>query len=236
MKGVEVHCYSGHTYAGRPTSFVWQNAIYKVKAVEKEWREPGTKHFRISTEDNKFFELCYNEQQDEWSVIEPGEKERGMKKIFEILEKDARVTPDQIATMTGMSEAEVKSIIEEAEKARTIVKYKTMINWEKLREEQVLALIEVRVQPQRDVGFDAIAERIYRFPQVRSAYLVSGTYDLAVMVSAKTIHEVADFVSGKLAPLEGVQGTTTHFLLKRYKEDGEIMLDKKEDKRLPVTM
>jgi DNA-binding Lrp family transcriptional regulator len=236
MKGVEVRCYSGHTYAVRPTSFVWQNAIYKVKAVEKEWREPGAKHFRVSTEDNKFFELCYNEQQDEWSVIDPGEKERGMKKIFEILEKDARVTPDQIATMTGMSEAEVKSIIEEAEKDRTIVKYRTMINWEKLGEEQVLALIEVRVQPQMDVGFNAIAERIYRFPEVRSAYLVSGGYDLAVLVSGKTMHEVAAFVTEKLATLHGVQGTVTHFLLRRYKEDGEILASGEEHRRLPLTM
>jgi len=159
-----------------------------------------------------------------------------MKKIFEILEKDARVTPEQIATMTGMSEAEVKSIIEEAEKDRIIVGYKTIINREKLEEEQVLALIEVRVQPQREVGFDAVAERIYRFPQVRSAYLVSGGYDLAVLVAGKTMHEVAAFVSEKLAPLEGVQGTVTHFLLKRYKEDGEVLEGREEDKRLPLTM
>jgi len=159
-----------------------------------------------------------------------------MKKIFEILEKDARVTPEQIATMTGMSEAEVKSIIEEAEKDRIIVGYKTIINREKLEEEQVLALIEVRVQPQREVGFDAIAERIYRFPQVRSAYLVSGGYDLAVLVAGKTMREVAAFVSEKLAPLEGVQGTVTHFLLKRYKEDGEVLEGREEDKRLPLTM
>lgn len=159
-----------------------------------------------------------------------------MKKILEIIEKDARMRADQIATMTGISEAEVKSIIEEAEKNRTIVRYKTMINWEKLGEEQVLALIEVRVQPQRDVGFDAIAERIYHFPEVRSAYLVSGTFDLAVLVVGKTMREIAEFVSEKLAPLEGVQGTTTHFLLKRYKEDGEIFEGGEEDRRLPLTM
>jgi DNA-binding Lrp family transcriptional regulator len=234
MKGVEVHCYSGHAYAVRPTSFVWQNVAYRVKTVEKEWREPGAKHFQVSTEDNRFFELCYNGQQDEWSIIEPGEKERGMK-IFEILEKDARVTPEQIATMTGMSGAEIKSIIEEAEKDHTIVKYKTMINWEKLGEEQVLALIEVRVQPQMDVGFNAIAERIYRFPEVRSAYLVSGGYDLAVLVSGKTMHEVAAFVTERLATLHGVQGTVTHFLLRRYKEDGEILASGEEHRRLPVT-
>jgi len=159
-----------------------------------------------------------------------------VKRIFQIMENDARATPEQIGTMIGMSTAEVKSIIEEAEKDRTIVKYKAMINWERLGEQQVLALIEVRIQPQMDVGFDSIAERIYRFPQVRSAYLVSGGYDLAVLVMGKTMHEVASLVSEKLAPLQGVQGTVTHFLLKRYKEDGEILVDGGGDKRLPLTM
>lgn len=159
-----------------------------------------------------------------------------MKEIFEILEKDARVTPRQISTMTDIPLAEVRRVIEDAEKERTIVRYKTVINWEKLGEERVWALIEVRVQPQRDVGFDAIAERIYRFPQARSVYLISGTYDLAVFVIGKTMQEVAAFVSQKLAPLEGVQGTVTHFLLKRYKEDGEILEGKEEIKRLPLTL
>lgn len=159
-----------------------------------------------------------------------------MKEIFEILEKDARATPEQISTMTGKSLAEVRRAIEKGEKERTIVKYKAMINWERLGEEQVRALIEVRVQPQREVGFDALAERVYRFPQVLSAYLVSGTYDLAVLVVGKTMQEVAAFVSQKLAPLEGVQGTVTHFLLKRYKEDGEILEGKEEAKRLPLTL
>ncbi|HJX69812.1 MAG TPA: Lrp/AsnC family transcriptional regulator [Dehalococcoidia bacterium] len=159
-----------------------------------------------------------------------------MKGIFEILEKDARTTPKQISTMTGIPLAEVEKAIRKAEEERTIVKYKAMINWQRLGEEQVWALIEVRIQPQREVGFDAIAERIYHFPQVRSAYLVSGTYDLAVLVVGKTMQEVASFVSQKLAPLEGVQGTVTHFLLKRYKEDGEIFEGKEEVKRLPLTL
>jgi DNA-binding Lrp family transcriptional regulator len=159
-----------------------------------------------------------------------------MKKIFEILEKDARTTPEQISTMTGIPLAEVKKVIRKAEKERTIVKYKTMINWQRLGEEQVWALIEVKIQPQREVGFDAVAERIYRFPQVRSAYLVSGTYDLAVLVVGKTMEEVATFIARKLAPLEGVQGAVTHFLLKRYKEDGEILEGKEEVKRQPLTL
>ncbi len=159
-----------------------------------------------------------------------------MKEIFEILEKDARITPQQISTMTNIPLSEVKRAIEEAEKERTIVKYKTVINWERLGDERVWALIEVRIQPQRDVGFDAIAERIYRFPQARTVYLLSGTYDLAVFVVGKTMQEVASFVSQKLAPLEGVQGTVTHFMLKRYKDDGEILEGKEEIKRLPLTL
>lgn len=158
-----------------------------------------------------------------------------MRKVLELLEHDSRLTPQQIATMTGMSEAEVKDIIEQAEKDRVIVKYKTMINWEKAGDDRVWAMIEVKMQPQKDVGFDAIAERIYRFPQVRTLYLMSGTYDLAVYVVGKNMQEVGQFVSQKLAPLEGVHGTATHFLLKRYKEDGEILDSKGGDRRQPLS-
>jgi DNA-binding Lrp family transcriptional regulator len=159
-----------------------------------------------------------------------------IKDILKILENDARLTPKQIATMTNTPEDEVAKLIKQAEKDQTILKYKTIINWEKVGDEQVSALIEVRVTPQRDVGFGAIAERIYRFPQARSVYLLSGTYDLLVLVTGKTMHEVADFVSQKLAPIEEVQGTVTHFLLKRFKEDGEILGDKEGTKRQPVIL
>ena len=158
-----------------------------------------------------------------------------MKKIFEALEKDARLTPQQISTMTGIPVAEVEKTIKKAEKDRAILKYKTAIDWSKLGEEQVWALVEVKVAPQRGVGFDAIAERIYRFPQARSVYLVSGTYDVAILVVGKTMQEVAVFVSEKLAPLESVQSTVTHFILKRYKDDGEILGGGEGLKRLPVT-
>lgn len=157
-----------------------------------------------------------------------------LNEILKILENDARTTTKQISAMTGTPSNEVASVIKQAEKDRTILKYKTVINWEKVGEERVWALIEVKVTPQRDVGFDSIAERIYRFPQARTVYLVSGTYDLLVLVMGKNMHEVADFVSQKLAPLEGVQGTVTHFVLKRYKEDGEILEGKEEIKRQPV--
>jgi DNA-binding Lrp family transcriptional regulator len=157
-----------------------------------------------------------------------------MNEILKILEQDARKTPEQLATMTGIPLPEVEETIRKAESDRTIFKYKTMINWDKLGDEQVWALVEVRVVPQRDVGFDAIAERLYRFPEARTVYLVSGTYDLAVLVVGKTMQEVAGFVSAKLAPLEGVQGTVTHFLLKRYKEDGEILDGEEGPKRVPI--
>ena len=159
-----------------------------------------------------------------------------MEEILKILEDDARTTPEQIATMTGKGVDEVKEHIRQAEKDRTIVKYKTMVNWEKMGREEVLALIEVKLQPQRDVGFDSVAERIYRFPEVRSAYLVSGAYDLAVLVTGRTMQEVSGFVSRKLATLELVQGTVTHFLLKRYKEDGEILDGEEKPKRQPMIL
>ena len=158
-----------------------------------------------------------------------------MKQIFEALEKDARLTSEQISTMTGIPVAEVEKAIKKAERNRTILKYKTVVDWAKLGEEQVWALLEVKVIPQRDVGFDAIAERIYRFPEARSVYLASGTYDLAILVAGKTMQEVAVFVSEKLAPLETVQSTVTHFILKKYKEDGEVIEGGEGVKRLPVT-
>lgn len=157
------------------------------------------------------------------------------KKILRILESDARATTGQISAMTGIPVDEVKRSVDIAEKDKIIIKYKTMINWERLGEKRVIALIEVKLTPQRGVGFDSLAERIYKFPEARSVYLVSGMYDLAVLVTANTMHEIANFVSNNLAPLEGVQSTVTHFLLKRYKDDGEILDGAEETKRLPVT-
>ena len=159
-----------------------------------------------------------------------------MKKIFKALENDARLTPEKLSTMTGMSVKDVIKVIKKAEKERTILKYKTIIDWQKLGEEKVMALVEVKVVPQRDVGFDAIAAHIYRFPQVRSVYLASGTYDLAVLIVGETMQDVALFISEQLAPLDPVQGTVTHFILKKYKEDGEIFAENREFKRLAVTL
>ena len=159
-----------------------------------------------------------------------------LEEILKILENDARATASQIAAMTGSTEAEVSQLIQQAEAARTILKYKAVVNWERLGEAQVWALIEVKIAPQRDFGFDTVAERIYHFPQVRTAYLVSGTYDLLVVATGQTMHEVADFVAQELAPIEGVQGTITHFVLKRYKEDGELLEGGDGAKREPVVL
>lgn len=160
---------------------------------------------------------------------------KDLKQILDILEKDARTTPEMIATMTDKTVDEVEELIHEAEKERVILRYKTVINWEKASQPQVWALVEVKVQPQRGVGFDAVAERIYRFPQARTVYLVSGTYDLSVVVVGKTMQEVASFVSEKLATLENVQGTMTHFMLKKYKEDGDILEEKGPSQRIPIS-
>ena len=160
-----------------------------------------------------------------------------MKEILKILEQNARATPAQIATMVDKPVREVERTIKQAEKDGTILKYKAIINWPKLGKEDIWALIEVRVTPQRDVGFDAIAERIYQFPEVYSAYVVSGTYDLALLVKGKNMQEISSFVTEKLAPLERVQSTVTHFLLKRYKENGETFhLPKETNRRLPITL
>ena len=159
-----------------------------------------------------------------------------MKDILRILEQNARATSSQIATMVDKPVSDVKKAIKQAEKDGIILKYKAIINWPKLGKEDVWALIEVRVTPQRDVGFDAIAQRIYEFPEVYSAYLVSGTYDLAILVRGKNMQEIATFVAEKLAPLERVQSAVTHFLLKRYKESGETFHTPKEtNRRLPIT-
>ncbi len=157
-----------------------------------------------------------------------------MEQIFEILQDNARATPEQISTMLGIPVSEVEKTIKQAEENRTIIKYKTIINWPKLGKKEVWALIEVRVTPQHGVGFDAIAEHIYRFPEVQYAYLVSGTYDLAMLVKGKNMQEISSFVTEKLAPLGEVQSTVTHFLLKRYKDDGEIVELSEEPRRLPL--
>jgi DNA-binding Lrp family transcriptional regulator len=160
---------------------------------------------------------------------------RLLEELLKILEKNARISLKELSTMVGASEEEVEKKIKKYEKEGIIRKYKTVINWEKAGVESVFALIDVKVTPVRDKGYDAVAERIMRFPEVRALYLVSGAYDLSVLVEGRTMKEVASFVAEKLAPLEQVQGTVTHFILKRYKEDGDILFGKEEKKRLAVS-
>ncbi|MCJ7605592.1 MAG: Lrp/AsnC family transcriptional regulator [Dehalococcoidales bacterium] len=159
-----------------------------------------------------------------------------LKDILKILENDARITSKQISTMTDSPVSEVNKAIKQAEKDRIILKYKTVVNWDKIEEEQVWALIEVKVKPEPEAGFDTVAGRIAHYEQVRSLFLASGTYDLLLVVIGKTERKIAGFVSQNLAHLEGVQGTVTHFVLKRYKEDGEILDDGEGVKRQRVVL
>lgn len=160
-----------------------------------------------------------------------------MDEILEILEKDARTTPEEIAKMTKKSTASIRASIKKYEKDGVILKYKAIINKEMVKSAggEVCALIEVNVAPQKNLGFNYVAERIYKFPEVSSCYLISGTYDLLVIVKGKDMQMVSNFVASKLSPLEGVRGTVTHFLLKRYKEDGDILKAPERDKRLNIT-
>ena len=160
-----------------------------------------------------------------------------MDEILKILEKDSRTTPEEIANITGKTVAAVKRIIKKYEKEGVIIKYKTIINKELIRKDSdaVRALIEVNIVPQKNVGFDYMAERIYKFPEVTSCYLVSGTYDLLLIVSGKNLHTVASFVAQKLSPMENVRGTVTHFLLKKYKEENDILKHPEKDKRIAIS-
>ena len=155
-----------------------------------------------------------------------------MEEILEVLEKNSRYTDQEIAVMTGKTVEEVREAIRDYEERSIIAGYTTLINWENTGRETVTALIEVQITPQRGVGFDKVAERIYKFPQVKACYLMSsGGFDLSVIVEGKTMKEVAMFVSDKLAIQEYVTGTATHFVLKKYKDHGTIFREKKTDDR-----
>ena len=160
-----------------------------------------------------------------------------MDEILEILEKDGRATAEDIAKMLKKKPEAIKQAIKKYEKDGAILKYKAVINKDLVKDadSEVRALIEVNITPQKDLGFDKIAERIYSFPEVSSCYLISGTYDLLLIVEGKNLHTVAQFVAEKLAPLENIRGTATHFLLKKYKEDGIILKHKEENKRIPIS-
>ena len=155
--------------------------------------------------------------------------------ILEILREDCRQPLEKIAVMTGETVETVAQAIDEMEREHVILQYAPIVNWDKTDRNRVEAMIEVRVTPQRDMGFDAIAGRIYRYEEVKSVYLMSGGFDLLVLVEAHTLKELAFFVSEKLSTLETVTGTATHFVLKRYKFEGIVFEGDKEDKRQAVS-
>ena len=155
--------------------------------------------------------------------------------LLDILREDCRIPLEKLAIMTGASVTEVAEAIEQLEQSKVILRYAPIVNWDKTDRERVEAMIEVRVLPQREQGFDAVASRIYAFDEVKSVYLMSGSYDLLVLVEAKTLKDLALFVSEKLSPLESVTGTSTSFVLKRYKQDGVIFVGETADKRMAVS-
>jgi DNA-binding Lrp family transcriptional regulator len=157
-----------------------------------------------------------------------------MRDILKILEQDARATVERIAALTGRGESEVAAAIQDLEKQSVIRRYKTVIDWERFGDERVYAFIDVSVTPERGAGFDDVARRIYRYPEVRSVSLVSGGHDLRIIVEGASIKEIADFVAEKLATLDRVNATDTHFLLKKYKEDGDVFAEADADQRLMV--
>jgi len=156
-------------------------------------------------------------------------------KVLDLLNDDARRSPDRIATMLGADVDDVKLAIQEMEDDNVIVKYAPVVNWGKVKNDKVTALIEVQITPERGRGFDALAERLYHYPEVKTVYLMSGAYDLQVEIEGKNLREVASFVSTRLSTLDSVLSTKTHFILKKYKQDGIIFEDIDGDHRMPVS-
>lgn len=157
------------------------------------------------------------------------------KALLELLENNSKLQIADVATMLGVSTEEVAKEIEALEKEQVICGYHTLVNWDKTDKEFVTALIEVKVTPQRGQGFDKIAERIYGFKEVKAVYLMSGGFDLTVIIEGRTMKEVALFVAQKLAPLESVQSTATHFVLKKYKDHGIVLEEDHRDERMIIS-
>lgn len=157
-------------------------------------------------------------------------------KILSYIETNSRIDMHDLAIMMGTDEATIMNELEEMEQAHIICGYHTLINWEKAGIEKVTAMIEVRVTPQRGMGFDKVAERIYNYPEVNSVYLISGGFDFMVTLEEKTLREVSEFVSDKLSPLDSVLSTKTNFILKKYKDHGTIMAEQRKDERELVSL
>lgn len=157
------------------------------------------------------------------------------KQILDAIQKNGRYSTEDLAAMLATDEETIKKEIKEMEDANVICGYPTLINWDQTDCELVTALIEVKVTPQRDTGFDKTAERICNYPEVSAVYLISGDFDMMVLIEGKTLQEVSKFVSSKLSPIEDVTGTSTQFVLKKYKDHGTIMFGQKKTERMLVT-
>ena len=156
-------------------------------------------------------------------------------KILSVIEKNSRIDIEELAILLGEDETAIANETADMEKEGVICGYHTLINWDKTNNEKVNALIEVRVTPQKGMGFDNIAERIYQFSEVNAVYLMSGSFDFTVFIEGRTMRDVAQFVSDKLAPMDSVLSTATHFVLKKYKDHGTILSAKKKDERQLIT-
>lgn len=155
--------------------------------------------------------------------------------LLAIVEKNSRIDTKELAVLLGVQEIDIINELQKLQDEGVICGFHTLINWEKTDIEKVTALIEVRVTPQRGQGFDSIAERIYKYPEVRAVYLISGGFDLLVILEEKSLKEIANFVSDKLSTLDSVLSTATHFILKKYKDHGIMLSEKYEDKREVIT-
>ena len=156
-------------------------------------------------------------------------------KILTFIEKNSRIDLKELAIVLGVDETVVMNELEAMEEEHVICGYHTLIDWDKVGVEKVMAMIEVRVTPQRGLGFDKVAERIYNYPEVNSVYLISGGFDFMVTIEGKTLREVAQFVSEKLSTLDTVLSTKTNFILKKYKDHGTILAEKSKDERIQMT-
>ncbi|MFO7248667.1 MAG: Lrp/AsnC family transcriptional regulator [Bacillota bacterium] len=157
------------------------------------------------------------------------------RELLRLLEANCRRSPEALAVLLDVSVDDVNKALRRLEEQGIIVKYSALVNWDKVQEDRVTAMIDVKVTPKRDVGFDEVARRISQFPEVTALYLMSGAYDLSVIVEGRSMKEIAAFVSEKLATLDSVISTTTHFMLKTYKHDGVIFDERRDDRRMVVT-
>ncbi len=175
--------------------------------------------------------ICYSKLKGDEQMLSDHDH-----RLLKLIQQDCRLTPEELAIQTGLTVENITHKIREWEDQNVIVQYRPLINWERAGHESVSALIDVKVLPQRGYGFDKIARRLQKFPEIKAVYLMSGGYDLSLLIEGRTMQEVALFVAEKLAPLEHIQSTTTHFVLRRYKQDGiELISGDEAPQRLMIS-